>query len=212
MMVAKSGGHRYGVGRPSLQYERKSGKRKPRQTILIVCEGKETEPRYFGAIKRQLRLSSVGIKSGKGGNCCKTVQTAVGYKHEEEYDHCWCVFDTEASSNAEDLQAAIELANKHGIKLAISNPSFEYWLLLHFTCTDRSFRDAQEVIGELRRYIPEYQKNGDVYAQVQQHTQTAITNAQSVLDLHCASAGGEFANPSTHVHKLVEELYKLKEM
>ncbi|MGH3940412.1 MAG: RloB family protein, partial [Pseudonocardiaceae bacterium] len=45
---------------------------------------------------------------------------------------CWCVFDVEWPKNHPNLKQAIQLARDHNIRLAISNPCFELWLILHF--------------------------------------------------------------------------------
>ena len=43
----------------SLYRKRKS--REPYDVVLIVCEGAKTEPSYFTALKKELRLSSTNI-------------------------------------------------------------------------------------------------------------------------------------------------------
>nr|WP_236684662.1 RloB family protein [Ferrimicrobium acidiphilum] len=47
-------------------------------------------------------------------------------------DEFWCVFDVEWPQNHPHLRDAIEQARQGGIELAISNPCFELWLILHF--------------------------------------------------------------------------------
>nr|SBO92551.1 hypothetical protein BN4615_P2065 [Nonomuraea gerenzanensis] len=42
------------------------------------------------------------------------------------------MFDIEWPKNHPNLKQAIRLAQEHGIRLAISNPCFELWLILHF--------------------------------------------------------------------------------
>ncbi|MFF3852975.1 RloB family protein [Micromonospora sp. NPDC002575] len=53
-------------------------------------------------------------------------------RQDEEVDECWCVFDVEWPQNHPYLDEAVRLAARHGIRLAISNPCFELWLILHF--------------------------------------------------------------------------------
>src|SRR6185312_4244684 len=64
------------------------------------------------------------------------VQLAVEAKERASSEHAeidefWCVFDVEWPQNHPNLPEAIALAEKHGINMAISNPCFELWLLLH---------------------------------------------------------------------------------
>jgi hypothetical protein len=46
-----------------------------------------------------------------------------------KYDEVWCVFDVDAHPNLAD---ALQQARANSILLAVSNPCFELWLLLHF--------------------------------------------------------------------------------
>ena len=55
---------------------------------------------------------------------------AKGQRDENlRYDSVWAVFDVDAHPN---LQQAIELADRHGIQIGLSNPCFELWALINF--------------------------------------------------------------------------------
>jgi hypothetical protein len=96
-------------------------------SILIVCEGENTEPSYF----RQFKLSSATIKPiGTGFNTVSLVEKAIELSNEKTYDQVWCVFDRD-DFNESDFNTAIQLAEKKNIKVAYSNKAFEYWLILH---------------------------------------------------------------------------------
>lgn len=97
-------------------------------TILIVCEGKNTEPSYFN----QFRLSSATIKPvGEGFNTISLVNRAIQIANQGNYEQVWCVFDKDDFSNA-DFNNAITVAEANGFGIAYSNQAFEYWILLHF--------------------------------------------------------------------------------
>lgn len=99
-----------------------------RPTILIVCEGENTEPSYF----RKFRLSSATIKViGHGNNTVTLVRQAVKLAAQRTYDQVWCVFDKDDFS-PHDFNEAIRQAKAHGFGVAWSNQAFEYWLILHF--------------------------------------------------------------------------------
>jgi hypothetical protein len=59
------------------------------------------------------------------------VQRAVERNKDQEVDECWCLFDVEWPKNHPNLNTAVSLAKANGISLAISNPCFEVWLILH---------------------------------------------------------------------------------
>ena len=97
-------------------------------SILIVCEGKNTEPSYFN----QFRLSSAIVKSiGEGYNTVSLVKRAAQLADDCKYDQVWCVFDKDDFSE-NDFNDAIQIAQNHDFGVAYSNQSFEYWLILHF--------------------------------------------------------------------------------
>lgn len=172
-----------------------------------MCEGEKTKPKYSRALKKDLRLGSVTIRVVKG-DCRRTVKVAA--EDSDEYDQGWCVFDTEALGNKDVVREAVEKAGTGNLYLAVSNPAFEYWFLLHFKDTNRPFQDARAVIDALRRHFPEYEKNSDAYSVLKEHTDTAISNAERVLNGHRSSGNDEFENLSTGVHELVEALRELR--
>lgn len=123
--------------------KRRVAVRQPRKTILIFCEGERTEPEYLNALKRQQWVSDVAevdlrVETKQGGSVPATlVSLAVearkkDCKGQREFDEFWCVFDVEWPQNHPKLTSVIEEARQGGIKLAVSNPCFELWLILHF--------------------------------------------------------------------------------
>lgn len=96
-------------------------------TILIVCEGENTEPSYF----KQFRLTSATIKSiGEGYNTISLVNRARELSENNKYDQVWCVFDKDDFDNI-DFNNAIVMAEANQFGVAYSNQSFEYWIILH---------------------------------------------------------------------------------
>ncbi len=116
---------------PTFEREKPTKNEKPR--ILIVCEGKNTEPSYF----RQFKLSSATIEAiGEGFNTLSLVKRAIEISRKNRYDKKWVVFDRDPKpdnpSQATDFNEAIMLAKKNGFGVAYSNQAFEYWIILHF--------------------------------------------------------------------------------
>lgn len=97
-------------------------------TILIVCEGVNTEPSYFN----QFRLSSATVKPvGEGYNTVSLVNRAILLANKETFQQVWCVFDKDDFNN-NDFNNAIAIAQTNGFGIAYSNQAFEYWIILHF--------------------------------------------------------------------------------
>jgi hypothetical protein len=97
-------------------------------SILIVCEGENTEPSYFN----QFRLSTATVKSvGEGYNTVSLVNRALELSQLDKYEQVWCVFDKD-DFNEQDFNDAIQIAKSNKFGVAYSNQAFEYWLILHF--------------------------------------------------------------------------------
>lgn len=111
---------------PSL--ERPVAELTEKPSILIVCEGENTEPSYFN----QFRITSAKVKSvGEGYNTVSLVNRALVLAQQGNYDQVWCVFDKD-DFNDNDFNSAIQIAVANNFGVAYSNQSFEYWLILHF--------------------------------------------------------------------------------
>lgn len=96
-------------------------------SILIVCEGENTEPSYFN----QFKVTSATVKSvGTGYNTISLVKKAKKIVGSDNFDQVWCVFDKDAFKD-HDFNRAIKLAEQYGYGVAYSNQAFEYWLILH---------------------------------------------------------------------------------
>jgi hypothetical protein len=111
---------------PSL--ERPVAELTEKPSILIVCEGENTEPSYFN----QFRITSAKVKSvGEGYNTVSLVNRALALAQQGNYGQVWCVFDKD-DFNDNDFNSAIQIAVANNFGIAHSNQSFEYWLILHF--------------------------------------------------------------------------------
>ncbi|MGH3832967.1 MAG: RloB family protein [Pseudonocardiaceae bacterium] len=100
------------------------------------CEGEASEPDYINGLKRLPNVhgnTSINIEvDPRRGVPLTLVDLAINQAADDEVDECWCVFDVEWPKNHPNLQKAIQLARDHNIRLVISNPCFELWLILHF--------------------------------------------------------------------------------
>jgi hypothetical protein len=202
---------------------RTPGARQSRKVILIVCEGLKTEPIYFTDLRNEYKLSTVDVLVvGAGASPITVVEQAIGLRDERmrearraqrrgemaelPFDEVWCVFDVEVLHNNPSFAPAVSLADDEGIALAITNPAFEFWFLLHFTFTTRSFHHADELIAALKVYIPAYTKGMDCSPLLANRMETASVHAARILD---AAAGDRFPHPSTTVHKLVSTMREM---
>lgn len=200
---------------------RRAGIREAYKKILIVCEGKKTEPLYFTNAREFYQLSTVNVKiTGEGKDPMSLVNVAKAkYKEEaaagDAYDAVYCVFDKDTHSTYGAAIQSLRSSTPKGIWHCINSvPSFEFWLLLHFGYTDKPFHATgrasagDEVFKELKNHIPDYQKGTPkLFSALVDRLDTACRNANRVL---AACEQNATDNPSTRVHVLVKELRCLK--
>ncbi len=189
----------------------------PRKVFVVVCEGEKTERIYFNRYKTRysnLRIETPNSKCTDPINLAKFSREQI--KKEaldlKNGDAIWCVFDCDENTN-EAISRACEIAGKD-IKICLSNPNFELWFLLHFSHIVSKITRS-EVIEKLKKYIPSYEKNMDYYDLLLDKRSIAIENAKKTIGLH-ESNGVDLmsveGNPSTHVHKIVEEIVRITEI
>lgn len=133
-------------------YERPEPELKKKPTILIVCEGENTEPSYFN----QFRLSSATVKPiGEGYNTISLVRRTIQLSDQGQYDQVWCVFDKDDFSDT-DFNNAIFMAKSNGYGVAYSNQSFEYWFILHFENHQGGAMHRNDYNGKINRLLQPY--------------------------------------------------------
>ncbi len=191
--------------------------RKVTPVMLIVCEGSATEPTYFQAVTKHLRLAAVTVRGAKGSAPMTAVHDAVEAKLNREqiadqsasiapYDHVWCVFDVDQHPKMKD---ALAFAEKHQINVALSNPCFEFWLLLHFGRFATTGQSRNQIHRELKRHIPEYCKGGNYSHLLLPGLSSAVGHSADIWKAQWRitnpTAYSALANsPSTLVHKIIE--------
>lgn len=198
--------------REARSLKRKSFTKDVKQSFLIICEGKNTEPDYFNAF----RLTSANIKTiGQGNNTLSLVQKALRIRDDERsrgrhYDQYWVVFDKDDFPD-NDFNSAIELARNNKINVAYSNQAFEYWFLLHFSLLQGPM-DRKLYIGKLTsllgfQYRKEQGIGAYIYRELIGRQSQAIKNAKTVMQ-QMKNISPAQAESSTTVFELVEELNK----
>jgi hypothetical protein len=202
--MMKSHGHEFHKGRSYLN--RPLDKKEINQRFLITCEGEKTEPNYFD----KFRTNKVILKiKGCGYNTLKLVEETITLKNDDDYDQVWCVFDKD-SFPTENVEKAISMARKNGIKTAFSNESFELWYLLHFDYLTAALSRKDYINPLSDKFKFKYEKNDEtMYERLLSRQQTAITNAQRLLTEY-KSYNPDKNNPSTTIHKLVQVLNKYR--
>jgi hypothetical protein len=175
--------------------------------VLIVCEGSKDEPEYFEDLKQELRASGVHIPRS-GSSPTSVVETAIrevrrAAEAGEPYDHAWCVFDRDTHA---DFQEACQVANGNRIHLAVSVPSFEVWLLLHFRYSTAPLGSAEKAKKQLKAMRLAYPKNVAPWRELRPK---AVEHGRKLIKHH-GRVGSRLTDPWTDVHLLIELLRSLR--
>ncbi len=124
--------------------EKNKSKKMEVKHVLVVCEGRTgySEPAYLEGLRKFLRILEEQIVIIGSEQCQSAPISIVEYakqemkradKARESYSRVFCVFDTELDPQHQSLDRAIDaISSSNKIIGIISNPKFEYWLLLHF--------------------------------------------------------------------------------
>jgi hypothetical protein len=190
---------------------RRGPTRDPKHRVLIVCEGRETERGYFKAFQHEVRNPRVHVEVARETGVPRTVvEEAIRLKREAEgdakrqrdenllWDEVWGVFDVDEHPH---LDQARQLAEHHGIALAVSNPCFELWALLHFQ-DQRAHIERHKARVALQGRLPGYDKALD-FPKVHPGYSDASRRAEQ-LDRDAERHGKPGRNPTTGVYRLTE--------
>lgn len=196
--------------------ERKPSRRKPFRRrlpiILIVCEGSVTEPQYFEGFRNSCKNARVDIELiDEGGydpltlvkhakmRKAKARRTAQRQNDLNiSYNAVWCVFDVDDHHHISDAK---QEARDAGIELAISNPCFELWLLLHHQ-EPPGAQSRLKIRQLLKKHVSDYEKHVD-YERYRTGYDAAVKRAEQ-LDRLAMQGGDEGRNPTSGVYRLTE--------
>jgi hypothetical protein len=193
--------------------QRHPATRDPKHRLLVVCEGKLTEPSYLRQLQHHVRNRLVHVEIvGPAGVPMTVVQRAIELREAADldakarkdadlrFDEVWGVFDIDEHPA---LDEAARLAADHGIELAVSSPCFELWALLHFQ-EQREQLHRDDAHRALRTYLPRYDKELDFRRLVAGY-EDAVLRA-SELEKLAAAETRRWRNPSSGVFRLTERI------
>ncbi len=178
-----------------------------------MCEGEVTEPSYINGFKRWCRNPLVEVEIPNLHGVPRTlVEAAKERKHEAErqarrqrddnllYDEVWCVPDVDEHPK---LHEAWQMARDNGIELAISNPCFELWLLLHFRESPGA-RHRHDLQRMMRDHVDGYDKHLEfsTFAKAYEVARGRAARIQERAD----EDEEPHRNPTTGVYRLTESI------
>jgi hypothetical protein len=129
------------------------------RVVYVATEGAKTEQDYvillnkaYGG-KKDFRLRFVPHTNRNGLRPVEVVEKVIEAAQGTDAE-MWALFDRDSGDKTpQEIRDAMRLAADKGVQVALSHPSFELWLLLHFQqhTSPESGRNVK-VIDKLRRH------------------------------------------------------------
>ena len=187
-------------------FKRPYGERRYRKLFILAVEGGKTEPEYFKFFNDQ--NSFIHIKCLKGEHESSPPQVlkrmrkhleSVGLKKSDE---AWLVVDRDQWNDDQLTQLYAWSQEQDNYGFALSNPKFEYWLLLHFENGD-AVTSSRSCSERLSNYLPEYDKGIDMRRFTSDMINEAIQRARNRDAPPCTDWP---RNTGTTVYRLVDSI------
>lgn len=190
------------------RFRRPLGERRYRKLYVIAAEGEKTEPQYFDLFNDEQGLIVVKcLQGGSESSPSRVLQRMEDYLQREQLrpsDEAWLVTDKDRWSDAQLVQLHQWAQKRPEFGFALSNPKFEYWLLLHFE-DGKGVASASDCIQRLRRLLPTYDKGISAGWFTKERIQDAVHRAK-VRDHPPCETWPETVG--TTVYRLVERLLR----
>jgi len=191
--------------------DRDSGVVRDASLVIIACEDTHAVKQYFARFRTR-KVQFVVLPTQDGHSSPQDVLARLDrFKDEvatEEGDLFWVCIDTDhwaQANHIQNLRQVLQQCHQKNYAVAINNPCFELWLLLHFR--DHAGVDevpCSEVARALRRAAGSYQKGKCAQLPIEppqvhravSRAKKMDTNPNDVLPSH----------PMTRVYRLIEVL------
>jgi hypothetical protein len=176
--------------------------------FVIAAEGAKTEPQYFALLNDLHAVIHVTcLKDKHSSSPLQVLKRMTKYLREQDLkksDEAWLVVDKDnwTDSQLQELHQWSRTADNYGF--ALSNPSFEYWLLLHFE-DGTGISNARECSDHLRRYLPDYDKSINSRKITREMIEEAISRASNRDSPRCEDWPHKIG---TTVYRLVQNIVR----
>lgn len=153
-----------------------------RKLFLIATEGAKTEPIYFGIFNSpqttiHVKLLPARKHDSSPPQVLKRAKEFVKEKGVGKKDEVWLVMDRDQWTD-EQLEGVFIGCRASAFNLAVSNPQFEYWLLLHFE-DGSGVSGSRDCTQRLMRYLPNFDKGHLEIQKVEPGIPDAIHHAEA---------------------------------
>lgn len=140
-----------------------------KKAIIISCEGRVTEFEYFSGVKNHLssyidivlevHVVPKNSNPSEPKDIVKNLEEYITntYDYQSDHDECWLVLDREkVPARKTNILAIAPSCKSKNYNIAITNPTFEFWLLLHLENIERYDKEVlfkNDKVNTKRKYI-----------------------------------------------------------
>ena len=189
----------------------------PLKKIVVVCEGKKTEPEYIKKYARDKRHPLVECKTINGVGVPRSiVDRAIQEKRElsrrarksgnsfdKEFE-IWCVSDVDEHPG---VHQEMQRAKDNGLRYALSNPCIELWGYLHYFQYDAPIHRhvmQRKLSQVMRDYDHKHGATFD-YDDMKESYSEAVERGKELIRRR-KDEGDANSNPSTNLFELTESI------
>lgn len=178
-----------------------------RKIFFLAVEGAKTERQYFDFFKSQNPVIQIHCLKGKHKSSPRDVLKRMKKKLINEslrdFDEAWLVVDKDNWTDEQLTQLHAWSLEHKNYGLALSNPKFEYWLLLHFD-NGKNINSSSDCTERLKRFLPHYNKNINAHQITREKIKEAINRAKNRDNPPCTDWPRTVG--CTTVYKLVQNI------
>ncbi len=197
---------------PRASHQRPTGARRYGAIFHVASEGKKTERNYLAFLNNKVTKVQVKQVPYSNSDPQSVLKAMRKYLRNEgplqRHDQVWIVVDRDRWSE-QDLDRLVDWAREGDhYNIAVSNPKFEYWLLLHFE--DGASLSGSACSSRLESRLPNYEKNLDTRTFTQQMIDDAIRRAKQRDSPACDDWPRTLGQ--TMMYRLVENIFQLNQL
>ncbi len=163
------------------KFQRLLGERRYRKLFVIAAEGIKTEPIYFGIFTDETSIVRVTCLKGKSDSSppqvLKRMMEHLDDERLKSSDEAWLVVDKDQWTEGQLTELHQWSLQQKNYGFALSNPKFEYWLLLHFE-DGSGITSSRNCTDRLKRWIPDYDKGIDTRKISREQIDEAVRRAR----------------------------------
>ncbi len=190
------------------RFVRPQGERRYRKMFVLATEGSKTESQYFEIFKDRNLVVHIEFLKKKGDSAPPQVldrmRNYLKRKGLKDSDEAWLVVDKDQWTDYQLLQLYEWAQEADNYGFALSNPKFEFWLLLHFENGD-GVSNSKTCSRKLERHMPGCEKGIDARKISNHRIEKAVERAKNRDKPACRDWP---RNTGRTVYRLVENILK----